>query len=537
MAGKETLSTTVTDGEPPDSNYTWSKEAMPSSTSVDTIAKAGDGFRLTKMAGSQVLVDFDQGSTKNPYNWSFAKKLYTVLSALFLVLNSGISSSLPSNAVPGMMREFGITGDSEKVLPTAMFLIGYVVGPLILSPLSETIGRKPVLMSTFTVFVLGTLACAVAPDWPALLIFRFICGTMGAAPQTVVGGVYADMFATPRVRGRVMTFYMSAASFGPIIGPIISGCSAQYGWRWTFRIDLILTGCSWIGGLFMPETFGRIILKKQATKLNQQSGGDVYVSQLEINSVVVKSSRMETLTRPITMLLFEPIILFSAIYISLAYSLIFFCFQAYPIIFEDTYGFSIKETSLCYIPIGIGAVSSGFVSLYYDIIYERAKAQGKRWATIPEFQRLPLSCIGGPCLTISLFWLGWAANPQIYWVAPVLSGLLFGFGYQIIFISLLTYVTDAYRIYSASALSASLIMRSILGALFPLAADPMYSALGVGWGTSVLGFASLACLPIPLVFLYAGGWIRKKSPFCQRLMKEEQAKSVESTRPTTPEEV
>lgn len=43
---------------------------------------------------------------------------------------------------------------------------------------------------------------------------------------------------------------LKAASFGPILGPIISGCSVPYGWRWTFRIDLILTGTTWLGLLF-----------------------------------------------------------------------------------------------------------------------------------------------------------------------------------------------------------------------------------------------------------------------------------------------
>lgn len=50
------------------------------------------------------------------------------------------------------------------------------------------------------------------------------------------------------------------------------------------------------------------------------------------------------------MLIFEPIILFTAIYISLAWSMVFFYFQAYPIIFEGTYGFDIQMTSLTYIP-------------------------------------------------------------------------------------------------------------------------------------------------------------------------------------------
>ncbi|PKY09043.1 MFS multidrug transporter [Aspergillus campestris IBT 28561] len=485
-------------------------------------ADDNDGYQLIELGDGHVLVEFSDGSIKNPNNWSTGKKTYMVLAALFLVMNSGISASLPSNCVPAIMEEFHIQGKGQNVLPTAIFLIGYVVGPLVLSPLSETIGRRPVLSWTLTAFVLGTLACALAPSWASLLVFRLVCGLAGAAPQTVVGGLYADLFDDQRTRGRVMAFYMAASSFGPIIGPIISGFAVQYGWRWTFRIDVILAGCCWLYHLFMSETFAPAILKKQAAKLNKVSGSTCHVSRKQLQAINAKSSFVQTFTRPITMLVTEPIVLCSSIYIALAYSLIFFYFQAYPIIFQQTYNFDEQSTSLAYIPMGIGAVCSGLFTFYYDTIYEKAKARGKPWTASPEMQRLPLSCIAGPCLTISLFWLAWTANRSVHWMAPVLSGLLFGLGYQTIFISLLTYVTDAYRIYSASALAASVILRSIVGALFPLAADPLYASLGVAWGTSVVGFISVACVPIPMVFLYAGPWIRKRSRFCQRLLREDE---------------
>ncbi|KAE8353838.1 major facilitator superfamily domain-containing protein [Aspergillus coremiiformis] len=475
-----------------------------------------ESYMLVELPRREILVDFTKGSSADPNNWDFNKKAYNVLIALLAVLNSGVSSALPSNAVPAIMADFRQHDDGQRVLPTAVFLIGYVVGPLVCSPLSETIGRKPVLTWTFTVFVLATLACAFAPNWPSLLVFRAVCGTMGAAPQTVVGGVYADMFSDLRSRGRVMAFYMSVASFGPILGPIISGCSVQYGWRWTFRIDLILAGLSWIGLMFMSETFAPVILKQEAARLRRESGCNSYVTRQALQHGSSRHSITQIITRPITMLLFEPIILSTALYISLAYSLVFFCFQAYPIIFQGIYNFDVQTTSLTYIPIGIGAASAGVISVYYDTLYEKAKKKGTAWTNSPELHRLPLSCISGPCLTISLFWLGWTATRSIHWIVPVLSGLLFGLGYQMIFISLLTYVTDAYQIYSASALAASVILRSILGALFPLAADPLYSALGVGWATSVLGFVSLGCIPIPFALLYAGPWIRKRSPFWQR---------------------
>lgn len=125
------------------------------------------------------------------------------------MLNSGISSSLPSNAVPTIMQDFNLSGDGQKVLPTAIFLIGYCIGPLVFSPLSENIGRRPVLFWSFSVFLLGTIGCALAPNWTSLLVFRVICGTMAAAPQTVVGGLYADLFSDLRSRGRAMALYMS----------------------------------------------------------------------------------------------------------------------------------------------------------------------------------------------------------------------------------------------------------------------------------------------------------------------------------------
>ena len=103
----------------------------------------------------------------------------------------------------------------------------------------------------------------------------------------------------------------------------------------------------------------------------------------------------------------------------------------------------------------------------------------------------------------------------------MLPGLFFGFGYQIIFIALLTYLTDAYKIYSASAIAASTTLRSIFGALLPLAADPMYNTLGNGWATSIIGFFSILCIPIPIVLIYAGPWIRKRSKFCCQLQAQD----------------
>ncbi|KAL4804994.1 major facilitator superfamily domain-containing protein [Aspergillus unguis] len=466
-------------------------------------------------------ITFGDCPKKNPYNWPFTKKLYVVVITLLCVMNSGVSSSLPTNATPYIMEAFDVTDDSQSSLPSGIFLIGYVVGPLIWSPLSEMIGRRPVLLYTFIGFFLFTLADALAPGWSTLLFFRFVCGCMGAAPQTVIGGCYADVFLD-KARGRAMAFYMAVASFGPLIGPIISGFASEHGWRWSFWIDLIFAGVTLVGLAFLPESFGPAVLRRHAAKLSKMSGENISAPSSKIDTDI-----KTIFLRPIHMLLFEPIVLFTSLYVGIVYGLVFFFFQAYPIIFPDVYGLSIKMTSLAFLPIGVGAASTALVAIYWDNKYGAAVAKNRNWLLpfTPELHRLPIGLLGGIFISISLFWLAWTADPNIHWIVPMLSGLFFGFGYQSIFTALLIYVTDAYKVYSASALASSVIVRSSLGVALPVAAKPMYNSLGVGWATSLLGFVSLACVPIPFVLLWKGQWIRDRSRFCQVLNKVEAAEA------------
>lgn len=75
------------------------------------------------------------------------------------------------------------------------------------------------------------------------------------------------------------------------------------------------------------------------------------------------------------------------------------------------------------------------------------------------------------------------------------------------------YLIDAFGTYAASAVAASIILRSFGGALLPLAGGPMFESLGMGWGGSVLAFISLALMPVPIIFLKYGERIRQKTLF------------------------
>ncbi|KAL8794163.1 MAG: hypothetical protein Q9195_003231 [Heterodermia aff. obscurata] len=256
--------------------------------------------------------------------------------------------------------------------------------------------------------------------------------------------------------------------------------------------------------------------------MRKETGDPNIFAPIELEKKGAKQMMTVTLMRPLNMIVFEAIVLFTCLYLSLAYAIFYLFFEAYPLIFEGIYGMN---------TVGIGAIFACCIFLYYDGFLQRAKNRGAPWTMREEYRRLPLACLGGPLYVVSLFWLGWSASPHVHWIVPMLAGVPFGIGFVLIFMALLNYVTDAYAIFAASAMSATSCCRSVFGAVLPLAARPMYQNLGIPWASSLLGFLSLGMTVIPFAFIKYGDRIRAHSKFCQELQrgKESAEKDVKGT--------
>ncbi|TKA67743.1 hypothetical protein B0A55_07781 [Friedmanniomyces simplex] len=477
-------------------------------------------------SGEKTIVAFADDDPLNPYNWKRPKKLYVVIVSMVMVMNSTIGSSIASGATQETKRYFGVTSDAQLVLPVSIYLVGYVIGPLVFAPLSESYGRKPVMLSTFVVFTAFTLGCALAPTFAGLVVMRLLVGIGASTPMSVIGGIYADIYNTRKARGLVITLFMAATTWGPLIGPIASGYVSVVSWRWSYWCLLILSGATWPFFLFMPETYGPIVLKREAQRLRKKTGDPNILAPMEMQAFDLRNLLVVVLTRPVRMFFTEAIVLTSCLYLSVIYGIFYMFFQAYPLIFGGIYGFSAGEEGLAFLPIGVGAVIASGIYMAWDSYYERslAKSPRPRWTSIEEYVRLPLACFGGPLFVISLFWLGWTARPDIHWIVPTLSALPFGIGFLLIFMGELNYIVDAYEVFAASAMGAASCSRSIFGVILPFAAKPMYSRLGINWACSLLGFLSLVMALIPFVFIRFGDRIRANSKFCQQLRREKEEK-------------
>jgi MFS family permease len=71
-----------------------------------------------------------------------------------------MGSALPSMAIPDITKDFGITSEEQSVLPISVYLIGYVLGPVVWGPLSEHYGRRD--LSHYGLCSGSDLACSVS---------------------------------------------------------------------------------------------------------------------------------------------------------------------------------------------------------------------------------------------------------------------------------------------------------------------------------------------------------------------------------------
>lgn len=172
-----------------------------------------------------------QDDPEMPLNFPQNKKwlLLALISSITLI--SPLASSMFAPGVSFMDADLHNTNEYVSALSVSIFVMGYVVGPLILSPLSEIYGRRPVLGCANAFFSVWQIGCALAPNITGLIIMRFLAGIGGSGCLTIGGGVIADLFHTEQ-RGMATSIFGAGPLLGPVIGPICGGFIAQRaGWR------------------------------------------------------------------------------------------------------------------------------------------------------------------------------------------------------------------------------------------------------------------------------------------------------------------
>lgn len=472
---------------------------------------------------------------ENPYNWARWRKVLNCFLVSALTFVTPLASSMFAPGVPELMVEFESKSSELASFCVSVYVLGFAAGPMIFAPLSELYGRIPVYHGCNIGFIVFLIACAKAPTLDSLIAFRFLSGIFGSAPITNGGGTIADMIVQEK-RGAAMASFAIGPLLGPIIGPVVGGIvSDALGWRWVFWILTIISGTlSAIFLIFSGETYAPVILKRKTQKLQKETGNPRLRSKLDAGLSPADYFKRGIL-RPFKMLLFSPICIICGLYVGLAYAYLYLMFTSLTPLFMRIYGFSTIKAGLTFLGLGVGSmIGVAYFSVASDRHIKKMAARDKERAaeasqadggeaggardgdtasTVsgmkPEY-RLPPLRIGAVLLPAGLFIYGWTAEYKVHWIAPIIGTAIMGIGNLIIFMSLQMYLVDSFTVYAASALAANAVMRSIAGALLPLAGLPMYDKLGMGWGNSLLGFVAAALLPAPWLFMKYGEYLRKR---------------------------
>ena len=158
-------------------------------------------------------------------------------------------------AFPNLTDDLHTTDSAAQLTLTATFL-GIMIGQLVFGPLSDSIGRRRLVITMTLATILSTVACTLAPTIEFLTFARLALGVTGGAGIVIGRAIAADISKGPEA-ARFFSLLMSITMLAPLIGPIVGG--ALLSWTHTWRAAFIfLTGFVILLALaiifFVPET-------------------------------------------------------------------------------------------------------------------------------------------------------------------------------------------------------------------------------------------------------------------------------------------
>lgn len=176
-----------------------------------------------------------------------------LLAMLFATIAFSIDSMLP--ALPQIAAELSPNDVNKAQLVLTSFVLGMGIGTFFTGPLSDTFGRKPVILAGSALYIAAAAYATVAQGMEMLLLARVLQGLGAAAPRIAALALVRDLYAG-REMARIMSFAMMVFTLVPAVAPMMgAGIIAIADWRSIFLAFVVFSLISslWLG-LRQPES-------------------------------------------------------------------------------------------------------------------------------------------------------------------------------------------------------------------------------------------------------------------------------------------
>jgi MFS family permease len=396
----------------------------------------------------------------------------------------------------------GQESKTGSILLVTIWELGEAAGPLLIAPLSERYGRYPVFNIANVFFICGSVMGVLSHSVGLMIFSRFFIG-MTVASNVLAPAIIGDIFPSEQ-RGSAMSVVMFAPLLGGAIGPAISGAITEtLGWRRTMWLAIALSVvCEAVFLTCFRETYKVKVLAKQGLPIEDEAENDAAKADMSL---------MTCIARPVKVFYSSFVLQIMSLYGALAFTWFYVMATTFPDILRYQYNFTPAMVGSAFLSFSLGSVIGLIIcNLLLDRIYTKLAAKSGK--ATPE-NRLPLMMISSVILPFVVAFYGWV--PQLNLPVPLmlLTVVLFGVFVIMSMVPLMAYVVDTFSLFSASAITAILITRCLMGTFLPLVTAPLNDKVGYGLGFTVLSVACAMLSPIPfLIWRYGEQW-RQKSEY------------------------
>lgn len=170
-----------------------------------------------------------------------------------------ISTDLYLPSLPALARSLS-SGVEPVQLTLSLFLVGFALAQLFYGPMSDRFGRRPMLLFGLALYVVASIACALATSIAMLIVARVVQAVGACAGPVVCRAVVRDVHGHgPRGRegaARILAYMSTAMALAPALGPILGGfLETWFGWRANFVALTVYGAAGLLAALAMlPET-------------------------------------------------------------------------------------------------------------------------------------------------------------------------------------------------------------------------------------------------------------------------------------------
>jgi MFS family permease len=442
-------------------------------------------------------------------------RIYFTYLLSYLTLASSLTATIYLPLIEPLSRQYNTSVQAINLTIT-LYVVFQAISPAFFAPLSDTLGRRPVFLLTFSIYCVASIGLAFNKNsYAALVVLRSIQSIGGSAVMSLAYAVVADISVSSE-RGKILGPMLAATNFGPCFGPVIGGGVVM--------ATGLTQWCFWTLVIFGVSSFLLIGWTMQETGRNIVGNGSVlpkgvwrtwwyylrHISSRNARSYTPGEIRSTNATQTgrgkicfpnplssVRLVLYADtfLILWSA---GSPYAVWYSLQVSIPIIYGTQYGYNAVDVSLCFLSGGAGVIAGSFIAgRLMDFNYQKiARLHGLPVdrVTGDDMRNFPIETARSHgCYLLHVFSIcalagyGWAVDRHVHPSVPLILQFFIGIKCTVVLQLFSTLMIDIFSQMSGTAAASNNIMRCMLSAILVAVLQPLDRGLGKGWTFTLVG--------------------------------------------------